>query len=291
MDKYLEKRVNYYLGNLKDKTNVKLDEDDFKNSKENLKKEDKNPTINLYKKQFSELLKKHNFKNKKFLYQFGDIDREIDRYAFAKNRFGAKNNSVILRSLNFNRHWSHFYNRPADKEYNEKINKIFWRGTTTGRPYRKGNRFDLVEKWFEKNQNIDVAFSSIVQFKNEYEKYVKGKTDISDFLNHKYILSVEGNDKDSGLNWKLNSNSLVMMAKPECNSWLMEYKLKPNIHYIELKSDFSDLLEKYNWCEHNSEKCKEIIKNANKFMSQFEDNSREELIEKMVMEEYFKRTC
>jgi phosphoribosylformylglycinamidine (FGAM) synthase-like enzyme len=96
MDKYLEKRVNYYLGNLKDKTNVKLDEDDFKNSKENLKKEDKNPTINLYKKQFSELLKKHNFKNKKFLYQFGDIDREIDRYAFAKNRFGNKNNSVIL---------------------------------------------------------------------------------------------------------------------------------------------------------------------------------------------------
>ena len=68
--------------------------------------------------------------------------------------------------------------------------------------------------------------------KRKYNKYVKGKCNISKFLQYKYILSIEGNDKDSGLNWKLNSNSLVLMAKPRVTSWLMETKLIPNYHYI-----------------------------------------------------------
>ena len=138
------------------------------------------------------------------------------------------------------------------------------------------------------NIKIDVAFSHICQNRGEYSEYVKGKVSINRFLKYKYILSVEGNDKDSGLNWKLNSNSVVLMAKPRVTSWLMETTLIPNYHYVLLKDDFSDLLEKVKWCENNEDKCKDIIKNAHKFMSQFKDEDREEKIEEEVINRYFK---
>lgn len=64
------------------------------------------------------------------------------------------------------------------------------------------------------------------------------------------------------------------MAKPRCTSWLMETTLVPNYHYILLKDDFSDLENKLKWCNNNQEKCAQIIKNANKFMSQFSDNKK-----------------
>ena len=85
---------------------------------------------------------------------------------------------------------------------------------------------------------------------------------------YKYIISVEGNDKDSGLNWKLQSNSVIFMPKPKITSWLMEELLIPNVHYIQLKDDFSDLGEKFEWCQGNQNKCKEIIRNANEYIFQ-----------------------
>ena len=84
--------------------------------------------------------------------------------------------------------------------FEEKIPKLFWRGATTGNEERIGNRFLLINKWFNKNKNIDVGFSIICQHKDHYEKYKKNKVSINEFLKYKYILSIEGNDKDSGIN-------------------------------------------------------------------------------------------
>ncbi len=41
--------------------------------------------------------------------------------------------------------------------------------------------------------------------------------------------------------------------------------LKPYIHYVPVKSDLSDLIEKIQWCRDNDEKCKEISQEALKF--------------------------
>jgi hypothetical protein len=140
--------------------------------------------------------------------------------------------------------------------------------------------------WWKKSDKIDVSFSFISQNKTEYAKYVTQSTSIDEFLMHKYLLSIEGNDKDSGLNWKLNSNSLVLMAKPRCVSWLMEDQLIPNYHYILVRDDFSDLLERFQWCEANPSECKKIIRNANQYMRMFSDQANEELIEKTVLTNY-----
>ena len=109
-------------------------------------------------------------------------------------------------------------------------------------------------------------------------------------LKYKYIISVEGNDKDSGLNWKLNSNSVILMAKPRITTWLMETTLIPDVHYVLLKDDYRDLIEKYIWCKNHPNECKQIIKNANMFMKQFNNKEREQDIEEAVINKYFDLT-
>ena len=225
--------------------------------------------------------------DKKFMIKFGDVETSITYFTFLKNRPSYETRGVILRSLNIDRHWYNYYNKPLDISFNDKINTIIWRGATTGQLNRYGNRFKLIKSWFKKDKCINIGFSLICQNKGEYKKYKLNKLSPIEMLKYKYIISVEGNDKDSGLNWKLNSNSLVFMPKPTVTSWLMETLLVPNYHYIELKDDFSDLLEKYKWCENNQDKCIEIIKNANVFMSMFNNKEQEEKLEQDVIHNYF----
>ena len=233
------------------------------------------------------LIHKTHHSEKELASILGDVSGYTSPEELCKNRMAGCTDGVILRCLNCTRHWSLFYNKPKDIPFDQKKNIIFWRGTTTGQLDRIGNRFDLVKRWFNKNKHIDVGFSSICQNKDDFKNYVKGNCSPVDFLQYKYIISVEGNDKDSGINWKLNSNSLILMPKPLVTSWLMETTLIPNHHYVLLKDDFSDLEDKLNWCNNNQSKCKEIIKNANEYMSQFKDNEREEILEKEVISKYF----
>lgn len=246
-----------------------------------------NAFSNVYNKPLKNLLVKTNNYGKKLNYAFGDNSAWQNPTTIVKTRGRDCNSGVILRCLDCDRHWSNYYNKPPDIPFDKKHNIIFWRGTTTGELTNKGNRFGLVTKYYNKHPNIDVGFSSICQNNYSFTKYVKGFVSISEMLNYKYIISVEGNDKDSGLNWKLNSNSLILMPKPRITSWLMETTLLANFHYVLLKDDFSDLQEKYEWCENNQDKCKEIIKNANYFMSQFLDNEKEEQLEIDVINTYF----
>ena len=242
----------------------------------------------IYEISLVKLLIKTNNQDKKFKFQPGDVILKQDLCTLVKNRYN-NNNSVILRCLNFSRHWPAYYYVQKDILFDNKKNIIFWRGATTGYSgvNKPGNRFTLIEKWFDKSKYIDIAFSRICQNQDSYKKYVKSFVNIEQMLKYKYILSVEGNDKDSGLNWKLNSNSVVLMTKPRVTSWLMETTLIPNHHYVLLKDDFSDLEEKLEWCNNHQNECKKIVLNAKKFMSQFADKKKEEKLEENVINKYF----
>ena len=243
----------------------------------------------VYNKPLRDLLIKTNNNGKKLNYTLGDNSLNVSPSVIVKTRGRGRDlkSGVILRCLDYGRHWDGYYNKPNDIEFDKKESKVYWRGTTTGQPTTPGNRFDLVTNYYNKYPKIDVGFSSICQGKSNYSQYVKDEVGVLTMLQNKYIISVEGNDKDSGINWKLNSNSLVLMPRPRITSWLMETTLIPEYHYILLKDDFSDLYEKYEWCEKNQEKCKEIIKNANRFMSQFANKENEIELEKEVINKYF----
>lgn len=48
----------------------------------------------------------------------------------------------------------------------------------------------------------------------------------------------------TGLKWMLASNSVVFMPPPRFESWAMESLLKPWAHYVPIRRDTRDLLER-----------------------------------------------
>ena len=248
----------------------------------------------LYNRPFEDLLARTGHQDRRFCFEPGDISHECSPVTMSKNRTTVSGSSVILRCLNFPRHWKLVYSPPKDCPFASKRPIVFWRGTTTGDP-RSGSgrddRFLFVRRWFRATPAADVAFSFVHRdgLKPEFQKYVAGECDPGHFLKHRYIVSLPGNDKDSGLGWKLRSNSIVFMARPRVTSWLMESELIPNHHYVLLKDDYSDLVERWIWCESHPEECASIIKCAHEFMAQFADQDREKRIEEEVIHRYFDR--
>lgn len=292
----VEARVNFYLGERFCRASGPLDLDDPAcAAKQNGPSKMYQGTLGMSKRHNYEgpllrLLERRGYAERRFILASIDVEAELPLVHLVKNRAAGSSQGVLLRCLDFKRHWKNVY-RPFPRSipsWAKKTSKVFWRGTTTGQPTRPGSRFCLVETWFKRFPQIDVGFASTCQGKRaRYGKYVVGPCKLADFLDHKYVVSAEGNDKDSGINWKLASDSLILMAKPRVTSWLMETTLVPGKHYVLLKDDFSDLLEKWKWCESHQEECLEIVRNANQYMTQFQDSRVEERIEELVLDRYF----
>ena len=119
------------------------------------------------------------------------------------------------------------------------------------------------------------------------EKWMTPNMSIAEHLNYKFILCLEGNDVATNLKWVMSSNSLAVMPKPKYETWLMEGKLIPDFHYIEIKDDYSDLIEKLNYYIKNTAEAIKISENANKFIRQFQDKQKEKLISLLVLKKYF----
>lgn len=296
-----EDRINYYLNyntkfkidtktiNIHYKSNiVRFDKINLKHINNKMKK----INIGIYKNYLQYLLtylKQLNFKLGINIL-VGDNRSNKNEIIFLKTRNILDKKSIILKCFNYERHWN--FDETSilknDIPFKDKMDKVVWRGATTGSKNNKANRFTLVKKYFNKFSNINVGFTKICQNKDEYNIYIKEDMKKKDLLNYKFIIMVEGNDKASGLNWVLISNSVVMMAKPTVCSWLMEDKLIPNKHYILLKDDFSDILEKLEWALSNLDKCEEIIKNAKIYMRQFMNEENENFIQNEVIKKYIK---
>lgn len=116
-----------------------------------------------YDTALKQLLIKTRNTDKKFMFKSLDIIEEEHFLTLCKNRCDGNKNSVLLRCLNFDRHWGYFYNRLQDIPFDNKLSKIFWRGNTTGcinlhhnspDAFRKVNRFDMI-----KNGTINIQIS------------------------------------------------------------------------------------------------------------------------------------
>tara|TARA_B110000858_G_C17600198_1_gene379758 strand:- start:82 stop:417 length:336 start_codon:yes stop_codon:yes gene_type:complete len=105
---------------------------------------------------------------------------------------------------------------------------------------------------------------------------------------YKFILSLEGNDVATNLKWIMNTSSLCFIPKPTVESWFMEGTLIPNFHYVLIKDDFSDLINKIKYYSLNTDESLKIIKNANNYVKQFKDLKREHIIEVLVLDKYLK---
>jgi hypothetical protein len=83
--------------------------------------------------------------------------------------------------------------------------------------------------------------------------------DNKEMVNYKYILDVDGNACTwDATAWKLNSGSVIFKTKSPWQQWFY-YEYLPWVHYIPIADDFSDLQEKYQWCEEHAKECERMI--------------------------------
>jgi len=171
--------------------------------------------------------------------------------------------------------------RKVDIPWSEKSHNVVWRGATTGGQLR----VNLVENYGNK---YDIGFASVKQ-KPELAHLKKNKISIQDQLKYKFIISIAGNELASNLRWTLFSNSVPIMPTPKWHSWIMEKNLKPNVHYLELNPDLTNLEEILDWAINNDEECNQIAQNGKKYMEQFLDPKKDLPVQKRLLEEYAKR--
>lgn len=218
-------------------------------------------------------------KNKKLAVEWGDVTYIPKQPSIVKSRpiEGDNKNSVVMK-LDKIRHFL-FVNDHYN--WHEKENRVIFRGKIPGKEKR-----EIFFNMYFGNPLCDLGDTS----KNGKPEWRTGKRTIEEHLKFKFILALEGNDVASNLKWVMSSGSVAVMPKPEYETWFMEGKLIPDVHYIEIDKDFSNFEERINYYIHHEEEALEIIKNANKYVEQFTDKKREQIISLLTLDKYISLT-
>ena len=211
----------------------------------------------------------------------GDVTEIPDQPTIVKSRpvNGDNSNSVLL-NLNKIRHFVFVRDHLS---WNEKHDKAVFRGKI----YKKDKRLDFFAEHFG-NPICDLGDTS--HHSDIPESWHSGRMTIEEQLKYKFILSIEGNDVASNLKWIMASNSIAVMPRPEYETWFMEGRLVPGMHYIEIRRDYSDLEEKLNYYIANPDKAGNIIRAAHRYVERFQNPLTEKIASLMVLDKYFSYT-
>ena len=217
--------------------------------------------------------------NYKFSYLFGDVITVENTATIVKSRpiNGDNKNSVVLK-LDSVRHFNFINDKLS---FMDKSDSAVWRGKV--HEAHQPHRVAMFEN-LHNNSYCDIGKTNKTGVTPEWEK---DQLSIPEQLQHKFLLCVEGNDVATNLKWAMSSNSLCMMCKPVYETWFMEGKLKPGIHYVELKDDYSDFNEKIEHYKTHPDEAQKIIDNAHRHVLQFKDEKQELLISQLVLQKYF----
>jgi hypothetical protein len=163
----------------------------------------------------------------------------------------------------------------------DKMDGLVWRGTTTGDFYGKGLdhhlRFNFIKKVYNVHPSIDVGFSKFhswtyEQNREEFNRFTKPVLSRRELVRYKFVLILEGNDVATSFPWVLASNCCPLHNYPfTWETHIFGQGLEPYIHFIPVKNDGSDLLEQYEWCMNNLDKCEEIAQNGTRYMEPYLD--------------------
>ena len=221
----------------------------------------------------------------KFCPLFGDITYIPDVPSLVKTRPIAGDNAhSVLFKLDKIRHFLFLNDK---NKFEKKKNMLVWRcKTECPRSHTlQEHRIRFFAQYF------DHPMCNIGQVNNgQTSQFIRPRLTLEEHLKYKFILCVEGWDVASNLKWVMSSNSLAVMPQPKYESWFMEARLVPNVHYVLIKDDYSDLEERLNYYIKNTDEALAIIENAHRYVAPFKNKKREEQIALLVLDKYFKMT-
>ena len=186
-------------------------------------------------------------------------------------------------------YWSKLTNKiiEANKKHpwNSKINKIFWRGATTGEANIYNiNNFDklpclsLVMESRLYPELIDAKFTTYAQFSEDQagkdlrEILAKLLGDDAqkikevDHLKYKYLISIDGNSTTWGRPvWMMLSNSVLLKQETKNIQWFYS-AIKPYVHYVPINNNLSNIFAQLEWIKNHDSELQAISQNAQNFV-------------------------
>lgn len=231
-----------------------------------------------------------------FIVNMHDAIRKENTFpVFQYNRLFGARNSILLPLDRVHRIGAKSFcslPNPAEKTFREKKTGLSWRGAVrgfilvNGRPinirtivtrFQNGQldretfltnlealpRYKFVSRYFNQ-KNFDIGFSNRSQDLRGWNelpdiaRYQKPISDPAAQAEYKYLLSIQGTDVGSSFGWQLSTNSVILR---EMYPWevFFDCHFHPWEHYVPIKPDFSDVLEKIDWCEGHPEECQRMI--------------------------------
>jgi Glycosyl transferase family 90 len=159
--------------------------------------------------------------------------------------------------------------------WENKKSQLMWRGSTgqlflklTEKNLPLFSRVKLCELSVLHPDMIDAKFTLFVQggqFIPSLYNFEGEQISFLDQMNYKYHILIDGNVSPyTKSGWKLFTNSLIFKPQSNWKQWYFDC-LKPNVHYISVKSDLSDLIQKLDWAMENDLQSKEIAANCRNF--------------------------
>lgn len=167
------------------------------------------------------------------------------------------------------------YEKPKNQiEWDMKIPKLIFRGSATGCGTIKETNIRLLATHIG-TQYPDLLDIGITDLKARPKKYKNKPIEVIDKYSnkvsnmiteeekfqYKYILNLDGYVSAFRLGNEIGSGCLVFKHESEYKTWI-DYFLKDGVHYIKVKKDLSNLVDKVLWARENDDKCREIVKNA-----------------------------
>lgn len=192
-------------------------------------------------------------------------------FVFAKDK-SAENLILVpdIKALTgYEKLWNAIPKANEKLDWSQKLSKGFWRGSSTGgfftlRAFHELARAKLVMLSLHHPNEVDARFTSVVQCEKEVPPLFRAKGMISrsvsrpDHLRYKYLVDVDGNSCSyERLFWLLLSNSCVIKQVTPNVQWYYG-ALTPFEHFIPVKEDLSDLVEKIQWAKENDDEARSI---------------------------------
>lgn len=218
--------------------------------------------------------------DRRFSRLFGDIDYETAEPTFVKTRpITGRESLSVLSKLDETRHFLFVKDKVR---FEDKKDMIVMRNVVNRQPWRT-----KLLNLYHDNPRCNVGQ---INPNVEHPEYVRAFMPMAEQLQYKFICCIEGHDVATNLKWVMSSNSLAVMPRPRIESWFMEGKLIGGVHYVEVKEDYSDLIERMDYYTSHPEEAEQIIKNAHKWVEQFTDERLERCVALLTAERFFRQT-
>ena len=162
--------------------------------------------------------------------------------------------------------------------WEQKIEKALFRGTSSGcgTTAETNPRIRLAMMMAEPDasQFLDVGLTSISKEIKFDTKVGFGSTDLQLEIKspvenptaYKYIIHIDGNVADYSILDSMATGCVVLKVEGNFLSWV-DHLIEDGTHYVGVKGDLSNLMEKISWCMENDEICKKIANEARLFAS------------------------